>query len=333
MFKVVPDQLRISEGWVRCGQCTEIFDASAHLQQEPLMAAPAQPAVPAPDSGDVSADLPIDMDTPDRLEEQGDDPVDELDVSTEQTESVEVEAEPEVAEVAGWSQPGPDPRPPEIQPSEVPDVPADPGHVNVQLDEPRHAPVDEFVNEPTLMPLEGSDPALPEVSFVREARRKAFWRRPQIRWLLVGVCVVLVGLLALQLAVHERDRIAAFEPRTRPLLQALCARLQCTVAPLRQIESIVIDNSSFSKIRGGVFQLNLTVKNNAPIALAMPGIELALTDTQDQPVLRRVLLPADLGAAAVLAAGAEWTGSLPISVADNASAARIAGYRVLAFYP
>ena len=32
MFKVVPDQLRISEGWVRCGHCAEVFDASAHLQ-------------------------------------------------------------------------------------------------------------------------------------------------------------------------------------------------------------------------------------------------------------------------------------------------------------
>ena len=43
MFKVVPDQLKISEGWVRCGHCSEIFDASAHLQ---AAAAPsAQPAV------------------------------------------------------------------------------------------------------------------------------------------------------------------------------------------------------------------------------------------------------------------------------------------------
>lgn len=33
MFKVVPDQLRISEGWVRCGKCEEIFDASAHMQE------------------------------------------------------------------------------------------------------------------------------------------------------------------------------------------------------------------------------------------------------------------------------------------------------------
>src|SRR4051812_33647636 len=34
MFKVVPDQLRISEGWVRCGHCSDVFDASAHLMPE-----------------------------------------------------------------------------------------------------------------------------------------------------------------------------------------------------------------------------------------------------------------------------------------------------------
>ena len=32
MFKVVADQLRISDGWVRCGQCKQVFDAAAHLQ-------------------------------------------------------------------------------------------------------------------------------------------------------------------------------------------------------------------------------------------------------------------------------------------------------------
>ena len=34
MFKVVPDQLRVSDGWVRCGQCDEIFDASASMVHE-----------------------------------------------------------------------------------------------------------------------------------------------------------------------------------------------------------------------------------------------------------------------------------------------------------
>src|SRR6185369_3005174 len=32
MFRVVPDQLKISEGWVRCGHCADVFDASANLQ-------------------------------------------------------------------------------------------------------------------------------------------------------------------------------------------------------------------------------------------------------------------------------------------------------------
>ena len=56
-FKVVADQLRISEGWVRCGQCKEIFDASAHMQaivvspllpDLPLEGPPAHDAPPAP---------------------------------------------------------------------------------------------------------------------------------------------------------------------------------------------------------------------------------------------------------------------------------------------
>ncbi len=39
MFKVVPDQLKISEGWVRCGHCSDVFDASAHLQPADAVAA------------------------------------------------------------------------------------------------------------------------------------------------------------------------------------------------------------------------------------------------------------------------------------------------------
>ncbi|THU01561.1 DUF3426 domain-containing protein [Lampropedia puyangensis] len=30
-FKVTPEQLRVSEGWVRCGRCNNIFDATDHL--------------------------------------------------------------------------------------------------------------------------------------------------------------------------------------------------------------------------------------------------------------------------------------------------------------
>src|SRR5438045_1501637 len=47
MFKVVADQLRISEGWVRCGHCAEIFDATANLQDEGRLPRPVPLARPA----------------------------------------------------------------------------------------------------------------------------------------------------------------------------------------------------------------------------------------------------------------------------------------------
>ncbi len=50
--------------------------------------------------------------------------------------------------------------------------------------------------------------------------------------------------------------------------------------------------------------------------------------------MRRVLLPTDLGPnPGVIGASAEWPGSLALAVAANGSSARIAGYRLLAFYP
>jgi predicted Zn finger-like uncharacterized protein len=40
MFRVVADQLKISEGWVRCGHCSEVFDASKHLSDESVLVEP-----------------------------------------------------------------------------------------------------------------------------------------------------------------------------------------------------------------------------------------------------------------------------------------------------
>lgn len=170
-----------------------------------------------------------------------------------------------------------------------------------------------------------------EVSFVRAARRKAFWRRPAVRATLGLVMMMLLGVLAVQVAVQERNRIAALDSRARPWLQQLCAQLGCTLAPQRQIADVVIDSSSFNKARGDSYQLALTVKSRAAIPLEMPAVELTLTDAQDQPVLRRVLMPADLAAPAELAARGEWSASVAVVVTSGA--ARVSGYRLLAFYP
>lgn len=170
-----------------------------------------------------------------------------------------------------------------------------------------------------------------EVSFVVAARRKAFWRKPIMRALLAVLLLASFTALVLQIAVQERDRLAASYVGARPWLAALCGPLHCELAPQRQIADVVIDSSSFSKARGDSYQLALTMKSKAGIALAMPAVELTLTDAQDQPVLRRVLLPTDLGAPVELPARGEWSTS--VSVIVTTGGARVAGYRLLAFYP
>lgn len=179
--------------------------------------------------------------------------------------------------------------------------------------------------------LPAGHPGIEEVSFVRAARRKAFWRRPLVRTFLGLLFVLLLGVLAVQVAVQERSRIAAMDARARPWLQQLCAQLGCTLAPRRQIADLVIDSSSFNKARGDGYLLSVTVKSRAEIPLEMPAVELTLTDAQDQPVLRRVLLPADLAAPVELAARGEWSTSVSVVVTSGAS--RVSGYRVTTFYP
>ena len=141
--------------------------------------------------------------------------------------------------------------------------------------------------------LETDAPDLGDLGFVRQAERKAFWRRPLVRVLLLLATLVLLGLLGLQLAVQQRDELAARFPRLQPALEMLCERWGCTIAPRQHIASIAIASSSFTRAKGDVYQLSLTLKSSASTELATPAIELTLTDVQDQPILRRVLQPSD----------------------------------------
>ena len=308
MFKVVPDQLRISEGWVRCGHCADVFDASANLQADvppPAEAAVTEPhplpevyaAPPAREAGRESESFASSMNI-----ESG------YSISLDAPDSAQLEAEARALRETPLD------RPFELRRQ-------DDGGI-VESRPARFEPV----HEP--------EPELHDLGFVRQARSQEFWRRPGIRVMLVLLLLSLTALLAGQIGVHDRDRLAATEPALRPWLARLCEPLNCKISPPRQIDTIVIDSSSFNKLRGDAYRLNFTVKNQAPMPVAMPALELTLTDGQDQPVVRRVLTPAELGAATgVIAPAAEWSGSLALAVAANGSGARIAGYRLLAFYP
>ena len=78
-----------------------------------------------------------------------------------------------------------------------------------------------------------------------------------------------------------------------------------------------------------------TVRNGATLPLAMPAVELSLLDTQERAVVRRVLMPSEFGAPAVLPARAERSAALALrlSGAEAASMPPVAGFRIEALYP
>lgn len=330
MFKVVPDQLRISEGWVRCGQCGEIFNASQHLLVAPAQATePPHPAtVPA---APAAARAPATF------------------VSSAPARYTPVMASMPIADPPppAWPQPPRTPaNDPALQanapvPQEPPrtDPPADAQPFAAPIAKTDEADMSAGKFDPSVdtepWPQHAPAAAAPDVSFLhRDRSAYSFWKRRPVRIALTLLAIALAAALAAQVLLHERNRIAQIEPATRPVLAALCALARCELGALKQVESIVIDSSSFGRVRSDTYRLGFSLRNTGPVDVAMPAIELSLTDTQDQAVIRRVIRPDEFGAPTpALPAGTDWSGSLNLSVSPASNSERIAGYRLIAFYP
>lgn len=372
MFKVAQDQLKVSQGWVRCGQCEQVFDATAHLVQEPpalttpLATSPPGVGAPLPAGAAPVAGLPpksweeemVEAEFGD-LAAQHDAPLEDLQLETPDVAAWrEPRFDQDLAELPpprGASEPSPRPDMGGFPAPSAP-LPRSAAAMAGSYDGRRPASSQSWSPATEASAPTSSDeaPGAEALSFMRRSR----WRHPAVRAFLVLLsCLLSLGLL-LQVARHERDRIAAREPALRPWLQVLCEQLDCTVEPLRQIESVVIDGSAFSKIRDELYQLNLTLRNKAPVDLSLPAVELVLTDVQDQVLIRRVLLPQELGmgsnaaqdeglrtqgASRLIRSGSEFQATVLMEIKNGNGAAnraagaglegRVAGYRLLAFYP
>ncbi|MFP8778620.1 DUF3426 domain-containing protein [Hydrogenophaga sp. RWCD_12] len=357
-FKIVPDQLKISDGWVRCGHCADVFDATLFLEGErpvpepaaapvvPAPSAPAQemqPSVPAP-SRKVVISAPVtqppgDGDDgwllrPRQAEAPAAAPQGPRSVPGMNRVQADRAFEEEIRRFAVSTTsealpPLPSPAPsaplsdePPANPSSVERDQAGPSGDSLPAPT-APAPDDKHETEPPLL----------EPSFVVQARRRAFWQSRGTRAALWVASLALVLGLLLQIAVHERDRLAAWSPATGALLMAVCRPVGCEVGPARQIESVVIDSSNLVRRLGNFYSFDLVLKNSASFAVAMPALELSLTDTRDAVIVRRVFLPDELpGAPQLLPPQGALSLSLRLSIADQ-GVSSMSGYRALVFYP
>lgn len=338
LFKVVPDQLRVSQGWVRCGQCDEVFDANVHMRNgsaEPAVSTPpeeefAQQFEQTPHQSLMASEDDSFQGTSAQKGSETDRATDLEEASAQEPQEIapayglgeDVNAGSNNGSDYDWGGVVAGPLVPAAEPDQAVDaflerspnellVPHTDAHLRAEA-APGHVGTASFMatREPRPAQAKGA---------------RVVWS---------AALVLLIVGAAVQVLVHQRDRLAAVQPALKPALVSLCEWASCTVRAFQQIDAIVIDSSSFAKVQHDVYKLSVTLKNTASMEIAKPALELTLTDSQDQALLRRVILPAELeDQKPSLAAGEEVSWAIPIAVKTAEGSVRIAGYRVLAFYP
>lgn len=333
LFKVVPDQLRMSDGWVRCGQCDEVFDANANIRTDVAVAdvPPHAQTLQGTQNAELPASCAVDLSQAEdasRQEPQDDHVAVATDsvMESDSLDEVPLSSAPERADLFLNK-----------SPKELSDFSAAVSAASLHDELCTDTQANEGASERRYMQMfapEAEAQADPKLSFMKPVRAPSVWTRRGVRVMLALCCTLLAMLVVLQVVVHERNRLAVQYPEFRAELAGLCAAVGLEIEPLRQIESVVIDSSAFSKVRNDVYKLSFTMRNSSSTALATPAMELTLTDMQDQIVMRKVLTPTDFATVpTVMNAGAEVSATLPVSVRGPVPVERVSGYRLLAFYP
>lgn len=295
-FRVVPDQLRVSGGYVRCGRCSEVFNALEELVDL--------------ETGERKGGLELD---PGGASVVGD------------GRGFQQDAELEIAHPA--------PRPGTQAKPAAPEPPAPAPFAGRHADPMATTQAPESSSfAPDSIPGPGAGDA---PSFVVSADRAARWRTPRMR----GALLLLAGLgllgLAGQAGYEYRDLIAARYPGTRPLMETACAAAGCRVEAARSIEGLSVESSGLVRVeKSSLYKLQVAMRNRAGMDLAVPALDVTLTDIQGRIISRKVLKLADLGTPqATIPAGQELSVQATLQAQGEAAAQPFAGYTIELFYP
>ncbi|WP_226469219.1 DUF3426 domain-containing protein [Luteimonas panaciterrae] len=141
-------------------------------------------------------------------------------------------------------------------------------------------------------------------------------------WKLPAAIAALALLLALQLLLADRNRLAA-DAGWRPVVAAVCNVLRCSLPPWREPAAFVLidrDVQAHPK-KSGVLRVTATFRNDARWAQPWPRLQLILSDIDGNPVAARVFTVREyLGAApqqSLLASG--QTASIAMDVVEPAA--------------
>jgi predicted Zn finger-like uncharacterized protein len=147
--------------------------------------------------------------------------------------------------------------------------------------------------------------------------------------------LLLIVLAALQSIYFLRTEIASEYPQFKPFLVQACTVLQCNIDLPKNLDFFAIDDSDMQESESyeNVIDFSSLLINNANYVQSYPNIELTLTDTDDQPVIRRLIKPSEyLKANTNVATGMASKDEVRIKLAINVADLSVAGYRVSLAY-
>ena len=311
-FRVSQDHLGARRGMVRCGTCNAVFNAYDTLLPE--LESPPEEASPEMDEARPAPEQ----------EEPG--PADLVGRQENPPESGDVEA-------------GYGPQAPEQQSAaEIESVPG--GEADAQLDAtdsatevalPPQAPP-EPVAEAEAAPARPARDILLEPLRTKSAKPPRTWKD----WMYLGLAMLLILLLGLQTTYFLRAELAAAMPFSRPVLEALCRPVQCSVALPEQLTQAAIAASSLEHDPENKSRVRLTVllANRTGQTQAWPQITLTLSDVRQAPVAQQVFrpqayLPKDVQIEAGMAADLEREVRLDLDFGNLVAS----GYAVSLTYP
>ena len=153
-------------------------------------------------------------------------------------------------------------------------------------------------------------------------------------WLILALVLLLIAAI-LQSIYFLRSTIAVYYPQLKPHLEEACRHLNCTINLPQHLDLLTIDDSDMQESDDyqDVINFSSLLINNAPHAQAYPNIELTLTDTDDKPVLRKLVPPQDyLDSDDNIDDGMAANEEVRINLAINVQNLSVAGYRVLLTY-
>lgn len=299
------DQLRMHDGLVRCGTCANIFDGYAHLESElPTLTRRAHEAR----SQDSVPEI-----IPAPVNESFFEPAIPLDEPFLQ-DYPEKDHEPSVLRQRG-------------QTGYALNTPAAQSHSEPalsMLSEPRMT-ADDSVSFRHRQPEFLTDSEGPGIAM------RIFW--------LVACVFAAIALLAQSIYIYRND-IATRLPFVQPVLNSLCAKLNCDVSLSRHLERITIDASSLQQAGGQTqegssveFSLRLTMRNRYDKSQPWPHLSLELKDASGTIVVRKIIAPYQYLPSTLIdqpfAASQEVNLLIPVMV----NGLQINGFQLYKFFP